>query len=54
MKITVDMKHLIFKHLATLSVTGPSGCGKTVSIRRLIKHHNLLFYQKDSYSIATL
>ena len=44
----VEAKHLQFKHPFACLVSGPSGSGKTILIRRILKHHKLLFHNLDS------
>ena len=44
----VELKQLQFKHPFTCLVSGPSGSGKTILIRRILKHHKLLFHNLKS------
>ena len=43
MKMELELRHLQFKHPATILVVGMTGSGKTILIRRIIKNSSLLF-----------
>jgi Ni2+-binding GTPase involved in maturation of urease and hydrogenase len=50
--LSVDRKHLSFKHPFTCITAGPTSSGKTVLIRGILKHHkSLIFFKKGSIDI---